>query len=158
MQSTQDIEDVINDSTKNLNNIYNFEEDNSDTEIEITTSVSDSQYFSETEYMTFLNSKKTTDSSHLKVVSLNIANVISKLNSFKVFVNSLSNASNMPNIIAVTETHLNDRQNHGYTKDDLMGLLPGYKFFHSQRPQDDTAGDRKTLFDEGALDYLRHGK
>ena len=133
MQSTQDIEDVINDSTKNLNNIYNFEEDNSDTEIEITTSFSDSQYFSETEYMTFLNSKKTTDSSHLKVVSLNIANVISKLNSFKVFVNSLSNASNMPNIIAVTETHLNDRQNHGYTKDDLMGLLPGYKFFHSNR-------------------------
>ena len=45
----------------------------------------------------------------------------------------MCNNSNKPNIIAVTETHLNDNLNHGFTTDELQYVLPGYKFFHRNR-------------------------
>ena len=94
---------------------------------------SDCLYFSETEFTSFLTTEKISDHCHLKILSLNIANLLSKLNHFKILIGNLCNNSNKPNIIAVTETHLNDNLNHGSTTDELQYVLPGYKFFHRNR-------------------------
>ena len=48
-------------------------------------------------------------------------------------IQNLSNASNRPNIITVTETHLSDFQNHGYTSLEIENIIPGYKFYHRNR-------------------------
>ena len=60
-------------------------------------------------------------------------NILSKLRSFKIFIQNLSNESNKPIIIAITETHLHNNQNHGYSENELQNLLPGYKFFNTNR-------------------------
>ena len=124
MQDTQDFDDILDDITKDLNNIYQIDED--DTVNEIHTSFSDSLYYTEARFLDFLKCQKVSDNCGLKILTLNIANILSKLSSFKLFIQNLSNESNKPNIIAITETHLNDNQNHGYTEDDLRNLIPGY--------------------------------
>ena len=131
MQSTQDFDDILDDATKDLNNIFQTEED--ETVNEINSSFTDSQYYTETEFTDFLIDEKISDNCGLKVLSLNIANILSKLSDFKIFIQNLSNKSNKPNIIAITETHLNDKQNHGYSDDELMNLIPGYRFFYKNR-------------------------
>ena len=127
MQTTQDFDDILDDETKDLNNIYQIEVD--ETVNEIHTGLNDSQYYTETEFTDFLKSKKISDNCGLKVLSLNIANILSKLSNFKLFIQNLSNESNKPNVIAITETHLNEGQNHGYTDDELRDLIPGYRFY-----------------------------
>ena len=131
MQATQDFDDIVDDVTKDLNNIYQIDDDDSVNEIH--TSFSDSLYYTEAEFLDFLKRQKVSDNCGLKILTLNIANILSKLSSFKIFIQNLSNQSNKPNIIAITETHLNDKQNHGYTEDELRNLIPGYKFFHKNR-------------------------
>ena len=131
MQDTQDFDDILDDITKDLNNIYQIDED--DTVNEIHTSFSDSLYYTEAEFLDFLKRQKVSDNCGLKILTLNIANILSKLSSFEIFIQNLSNESNKPNIIVITETHLNDKQNHGYTEDELRNLIPGYTFFHKNR-------------------------
>ena len=131
MQTTQDFDDILDDATKDLNNIYQIEVD--ETVNEIHTGLNDSQYYTETEFTDFLKSKKISDNCGLKVLSLNIANILSKLSDFKLFIQNLSNESNKPNVIAITETHLNEGQNHGYTDDELRDLIPGYQFYYKNR-------------------------
>ena len=131
MQATQDFNDILDDDTKDLNNIYQFEED--EMVDEIRTSFGDSLYYTETEFMNFLKTQRISDNCGLKILTLNIANILTKLSSFKIFIQNLSNESNKPNVIAITETHLNDRQNHGYTEDELRDLIPGYKFLYKNR-------------------------
>ena len=46
---------------------------------------------------------------------------------------NISNESNRPNIIALTETHLNGARNQGYSEPEIKNILPGYKFFHKDR-------------------------
>ena len=77
MQSTQDFDDILDDATKDLNNIFQTEED--ETVNEINSSFTDSQYYTETEFIDFLKSEKISDNCGLKVLSLNIANILSKL-------------------------------------------------------------------------------
>ena len=127
----QDLNDVINDDTKNLNSVY--QTDDNDDQDTSSTSFKETMYYSETEYMNFLKTKKISDENHLKILSLNIANLLSKLSNLKLMLQNISNTANVPNIIAVCETHLNDSQNHGYTQDELKNLIPGYKFFYKNR-------------------------
>ena len=131
MQDTLDFDDVLDDATKDLNNIFQIEED--EMVNEINTTFTDSQYYTETEFIDFLISEKISDNCGLKVLSLNIANILSKLSDFKIFIQNLSNESNKPNIIAITETHLNSKQNHGYTDNELTNLIPGYRFYYKNR-------------------------
>ena len=127
------IEDVLNDHSKDLNEIYGatFLPDNDNAEIE--TQPKDSHYYNETELTDLLKQKKISDSTHLKILSLNIANLLSKLSSLKIMLQNISNESNRPNIIALTETHLNGARNQGYSESELKTILPGYKFFHKDR-------------------------
>ena len=130
MQS-QDLNDVINDETKNLNSVY--QTDDNDDQDTSSTSFKETLYFSETEYMNLLKTRKISDENHLKILSLNIANLLSKFSNFKLMLQNISNSANVPNIIAVCETHLSNSQNHGYTQEELKNLIPGYKFFNKNR-------------------------
>ena len=56
MQNTLDFDDVLDDATKDLNNIFQIEED--ETVNEINTTFTDSQYYTETEFNDFLISEK----------------------------------------------------------------------------------------------------
>ena len=126
-----DLNDIINDQSKYFGNIFQLEDD--DDENEMKTTFNDSQYYSETDFLNLLISKRISDTNNLKILSMNIANILTKLDSLKIMIQNLANESNKPSIITVTETHLNANQNHGYSKTDLENLLPGYKFFHENR-------------------------
>ena len=64
---------------------------------------------------------------------MNVANVLSKLSSLKRLLSNISNESNKPNFICVSETHLSESKDQGYTSEEITNLLPGYKFFHYDR-------------------------
>ena len=82
------IEDVLNDHSKDFNEIYSatLEPDNDSNNVEIQTQLRDSHYYSETELTDLLKQKKISDSTHLKILSLNIANLLSKLSSLKIML------------------------------------------------------------------------
>ena len=131
--NTVTVSDILNDDTKCLKNIFISDTNADDQNNDLETDMGNCQYFTETELTNYLTINKISDQTHLKLLSLNIANVISKLRSLKVLIQSLSKASNRPNIITVTETHLSNFQNHGYTSLELENIIPGYKFFHRNR-------------------------
>ena len=127
------ISDVLHDERKNLGNVYDIDSRQTDEAGETLTQLVNCQYYTLPELTTYFREKVISDSKHLKLVSLNIANLLSKLNSLKQLINTLSNESNKPNIISITETHLSDIRNQGYSDSELTNLLPGYKFFHNDR-------------------------
>ena len=128
------ISDILNDDSKDLNHVFSTipPNDNDDSN-ETTNDLKDSEYYTETELTDFLKNKKISDRTHLKLLTLNIANLLSKQRSLKLLVENISNEANRPNIIAITETHLNESRNQGYSDSELKGLLPGYQFFHKDR-------------------------
>ena len=121
------ISDVLLDEDKNLCNIYNFEDQNDEP-----TALKDSLYFTETEFNDFMKEKKYCDNNNLTILSLNIANLFSKLSSFKTFINNISSASKQPDVIVVVETHIKEATN-GYSEAELKNILAGYSFFHKGR-------------------------
>ena len=121
------ISDVLLDEDKNLCNIYNFEDQNDEP-----TTLKDSLYFTETEFNDFIKERKYCDNSNLTVLSLNIANLFSKLSSLKIFINNISSASKQPDVIVVVETHIREAT-IGYSEAELKNILPGYSFFHKGR-------------------------
>ena len=68
---------------------------------------------------------------NLTIISLNIANLLSKLNSLKIFLNNLK--GNKPDIIVVVETHISHSNLSGHSKETLRDLIHGYTFFHEGR-------------------------
>ena len=130
MTNDIDIADVLKDPNKDFTKISGL----TDTDENYSNNVpQNSQYFSEEEFMQYLTANKISNQSHIKIISLNIANLLAKLSSLKIFLQNISNESNKPNIIAVTETHLHESKNHGYSQLELQNLLPGYTFFHEDR-------------------------
>ncbi len=119
------ISDVLSDEEKNLCNIYKFEDDDE------STALKDSLYYTETEFNDFMKEKKYCDNSNLTILSLNIANLVSKLNSFKTFINNISTVK-QPDVMVVVETHIKEAP-IGYSEAELKNILPGYSFFHRGR-------------------------
>ena len=74
MQHSQDFTDIINDQSKNFSNI--FQPDEEDINNVLQTYLLDTQYFTKTDYMNLITTKKLTDQTSLKVISLNIANLV----------------------------------------------------------------------------------
>ena len=132
---TQSISDILSDQSKDFNQIYrNDQSDPNDTENDdIAVSLRDSSYFSESDFVDFLNSKQTSDNNKIQIICLNIANLLSKLSNFKIFLNNISNTSRRPGLVALTETHLTDNLNHGYSENDLVNILPGYQLYFKNR-------------------------
>jgi len=137
------VTDILNDPRKHFPNIFDLN-DEQETEIEF----GDCNYFTETELKQFYDSKGIKDSNNLKIISLNIANILSKLNNFKVFIKNISTEKNKPGLIFITETHLNPSLNHGYGADELKNILPGYKFYHKDRKNRKGGGTGVFIMDE----------
>ena len=118
------ISDVLDDNS-NFNSIFNI-----DNELDSFKGVQDSQYYTEDEYVNLIRDKDSLGKK-LKIISLNIANIFSKLSSLKTMLQNLTYNTFIPNIIVVTETHI--QHDHGRKDHDLINLIPGYEFFHVDR-------------------------
>ena len=118
--------DVLIDKTKDFRNIYLDQEDE-----EEHVPLSDSLYFTETEFNNILTQRYTSND-NLTIISLNIANLLSKLNSLKTFLHYISSTRTKPDIIIVVETHITE-ENTVYTGKELRELLPNYHFYHKGR-------------------------
>ena len=124
------ISDVIADDLKNFCNIYS----NADDEDEAGNIVlNDSLYYTETEFLELSNSRKFSNKQNLTIISINIANLLTKLRSLKLFIHNASTPENTPDIIIVVETHLTKTTNAGFTDAELKSIIPGYEFFHKER-------------------------
>ena len=125
------VSDVLADEQKNFCNVYldNNDDDDDDTRLPL----KDSLYYTETEYVDLVNQESYSDVSHLSIISLNVANLLSKLSSLKIFLNNISTSKKKPDIIVVVETHISALNNTGYTPNELANLIQGYNFFHRGR-------------------------
>ena len=121
------IPDVITDNDKNLLNVYKNEDDDE------AYLLNDSLYYTESEFLDLLKNKDITNGKNLTVISINIANLLSKLSSLKLFLNNITSPCNKPDVIVVVETHLSKAQNSGFDDSDLKKLIPGYVFFQRGR-------------------------
>ena len=110
-----------------MSNSNNTDNDNDSNET--TNDLKDSEYYTETELTDFLKNKKISDRTHLKLLTLNIANLLSKQRSLKLLVENISNEANRPNIITITETHLNESRNQGYSDSELLSCTAAYSNF-----------------------------
>ena len=142
--------DVLADETRNFCNIYENSEDD-----DHIIPLLDSLYYTETEFIDNVNLKDINNSKNLTILSLNIANLFSKLSSFKIFLNNVSTQNNKPDIIIVVETHISSDVNAGYTPYELKNIIPGYNFFHKGRTSKKGGGvgifTRKNLMSEAEI-------
>ena len=125
------ISDITNNERTNFNNLFANANNTNDDNDEFDHGVQDSLYFTEEEYTSLLSKHKMNDTKNLKIISMNIANLFSKLSGLKSLVVNLSNTSNKPNIIVITETHI--PENHDLGDAELKNILPGYKLYHKGR-------------------------
>ena len=122
------VPDVYADLSKNLCNILA-----SPDEEEESLNLRDSLYYTESDFADFTNINNVCSGGNLTIVSINIANLLSKLHSFKIFLNSISTAKNKPDIVVVVETHLSNTANTGLTQHELRNIIPGYSLHHRAR-------------------------
>ena len=121
------ITDVLADKWKNFCNIYlDSAEDNESQNL----SLNDSLYYTDTDFVDFISSRKFSNKQNLTIISLNIANLLAKLRSFKLFINNITTSYNSPDIIIVVETHISKSTNTGYSENEVRSILPGYEFYH----------------------------
>ena len=124
--------DVLNDKLKDFRELYlNSDEDEDENET-CHVSLFDSLYYTETEYVEFIGTQNYNNMEHLTIISINIANLLSKLSSFKLFLNHITTQNHAPDIIVVVETHITEISNI-YTEAELKHILPNYNFFHKGR-------------------------
>ena len=123
------ISDVLENDKKDFRKLYSDSKDEQDEDVNLT----DSQYHTESEFVDLLQTHNITNERHLTLITINIANILSKLNNFKIFLSNLSGKQNKPEIISVVETHISENTNLGYDKNELSNILPGYKFFYKGR-------------------------
>ena len=136
--------DVLADECKNLCNLYPSSENDDLDDVDDNVVLRDSLYYTESEFTQFCELKNFKNGDNLTIISLNIANILSKLRSFKTFINNITTSENQPDIIIVVETHITNSTNAGYTQTELQNILPGYRLFHNGR----------TTSKEVVLEYL----
>ena len=128
------VSDVLIDPTKNLCNILNTD-NNEDLESAYDIELSDNEYFTETDFIDFTKTANLRKVENLFILSLNIANLLSKLDSFKSFLSNLASNDCKPDLIFLVETHIPENEKSGYSKEDLMNIIPGYTFFCKGRKE-----------------------
>ena len=103
------VPDVYADASKNLCNLIVSADD------EEAPYLFDSLYYTESDFVDFINSNNVHNESNLTIISLNIANLLSKLNSLKLFLDGISTAKNKPDVVVVVETHLSSETSSALT-------------------------------------------
>ena len=109
--------DVLSDDTKNFSSIY--ANDNNDDNDDPLLTLTDSLYYTETEFVKLINSNNFQNGQNLTIISLNIANLLSKLKFFQTFINNIKTCANQPDIVVVTETHITQPEKVGFTSEEL---------------------------------------
>ena len=108
------VSDVLADRTKNLRNFYldnnNTDADDEDEDDNEAVTLYESLYFTETDFSDFVIEKKYNNHHNVTIISINIANLHSKLNSLKCFLHNITTDAYKPDIIVIVETHINDTQ------------------------------------------------
>ena len=125
--------DVLTDPSKDFCSIYqscSTKDDEDEAEI---VALLDNQYYTETDFIDFIEKGNYANHFNLTILSINIANLLSKLNSLIRFLNNISSSGNKPDIVILVETHMNETINHGYDNAALADIVPGYQLFHKGR-------------------------
>ena len=125
------VPDVFEDNSKNLCNLL-INSDDDDGE-EDPPNLCDSLYYTETDFADCICAENIQNGNNLTIITLNVANLFSKLKFFKLFIENITTTKNKPDIIAVVETHISETTNAGYTPEELKNILPGYVFYHRGR-------------------------
>ena len=125
------VTDVLADHSKNFCSIYQSLDEEDDTSFD-TVTLLDNEYYTESEFLRIASDNNLDKENHLTILSLNIANLFSKLTSLKRFLNYTASQGKKPDIVCLVETHINDSVNAGYDK-TLSNIIPGYDFFHQGR-------------------------
>ena len=125
------VTDVLADHSKNFSAIYqSIDEEDEDSFDTVT--LHDNEYYTESEFLNITTDNNLDKENHLTILSLNIANLLSKLTSLKRFLNHIASHGKKPDVVCLVETHINDSTNAGYDK-TLSNIIPGYDFFHQGR-------------------------
>ena len=124
------VPEVYEDISKNLCNLLNRSDVDDDDNTPI---LCDSLYYTETDFLECINSENIQNNHNLTIITLNVANLLSKLRFFKLFISNITTTKNIPDVIIVVETHITETTNHGYSTDELKNILPGYSFYHRGR-------------------------
>ena len=130
------ITDVLSDPSRNLCNLLkNTDDDDDDDDVNNenvdTTVLQENIYYTETDFTDLLETSNYSHKDNLTILSINIANILSKLNSLKIFLNNLK--GNKPDIIVVVETHISHSNSSGQNRETLKDLIQGYTFYHEGR-------------------------
>ena len=126
------VEDVSTDRTKNLCNIFNIDRNQDDDSID-PLELKDNENYTESDFIDFIVANNYSTANNLLILSLNIANLSSKLSSLKSLILSLSLKGCKPDVVILVETHITRQYNNGYNEEDLANIVPGYTFFHKGR-------------------------
>ena len=131
MQDVRDltVPDVFDDNSKNLCNLLISTDDDD----EDPPNLCDSLYYTETDFTDCITAENITNENNLTIIALNVANLLSKLKFFKLFITNITTSNNKPDIIIVVETHITESTNAGYTPEELKTIIPGYDFYHRGR-------------------------
>ena len=122
--------DVLSDHSKNLCNLYSETEDDGDNQ---PTNLQENLYYSESDFVDFSHNFNALNEGTISILSINIANLFSKLSSLKRFLNHVAANGKNPDIIAIVETHITEDIHKRYEKEALKNIIPGYQFFHEGR-------------------------
>ena len=108
------VSDVLADHSKNFCSIYQSVDEEDDNSYD-TVTLHDNEYYTESEFLSITTDNNLDKENHLTILSLNIANLFSKLTSLKRFLNYTASQGKKPDIVCLVETHINDSVNAGYT-------------------------------------------
>ena len=122
--------DVLSDHSKNLCNFYSDNENDNDIQ---PISLQENLYYTESDFVDFVHNFNSLNAGAITILSINIANLLSKLNSLKQFLNHLGANGKKPDVIAIVETHITEDLENNYGKEALTNIIPGYQFFHMGR-------------------------
>ena len=126
------ISDVLTEFDKNLCNLYNVDNDQNedDTSTDVLT---DNEYFTESDFIDYCKASNFSCVNDLLILTLNIANLLSKLSSLKAFLTNLTAGRCKPDIVVIVETHISEQCSHGHKGDDMTNIVPGFVFLHKGR-------------------------
>ena len=127
------IEDILADEKYEFISVHTPDRQQDENEIdEIGTTMISSDYIAPSDFRDLITKHKIRNENFITIVSLNIANVISKLRDLKLFLSEITTPENKIDIIALSETHITEGKTP-MNENDLRSLISGYTFINVGR-------------------------
>ena len=125
------IEDILADKKYEFTSVHAIDMQQDDTD-EIGTTMISSDYITPTNFLDLTIKHKIKNENFITIISLNIANLISKLSDLKLFLSEITTPENKVDIIALSETHITEGKTP-ITGNDLKYLISSYTFINVGR-------------------------